>query len=109
MGALIEISASIILSKARVILAAGGILVLLSTIVFAAGLENDLSKTIVGLFTGPPYVTYLSFGFWLALTGAIVMLAASMKKPKAIAPQLFLPPPPLTRNEETKFSVPRNI
>jgi hypothetical protein len=80
----------------------GGILALLSTIVFAAGLQNDFSSTSslsgLGLFSSGSsfpysYTTYLSFGFWLALAGAIVILAASLKKPTE-TPQTVTPPPP---------------
>jgi hypothetical protein len=91
------------LIQAKIILAAGAILALLSVIIFAAGLQNDLSSTSglsgIGLFSsgsffGYSYVTYLSFGFWLALIGAIVMLAASLKNPKPISPTVIPPPSP---------------
>jgi hypothetical protein len=100
LGALFGIAGSLI--QARAILVIGGILPLLSVIIFAAGLQNQLSSTSggsgIGLFsTGSffvySYTTYLSFGFWFALIGAIVMLAALLKKPKA-APQTVIPPAP---------------
>lgn len=106
LGAFFGIAGSII-PKARVILATGGILGLLSAIVFAVGLQNDLSSTPtlsgVGLFSSGSfsgfgstysYMSYLSFGFWLALVGSIIMIAASLKKPKAISPVEVPPPPP---------------
>lgn len=76
-------------------LLSGGILALLSVIVFAVGLQIELStaESTIGLFSlGEGYSTYLSIGFWLALVAAIIMLFASMKKPieAAVAP----PPPP---------------
>ena len=107
LGALFGIAGSLI--KARVMLVLGGVLALLSIIVFAAGLQNDLSSSSslssVGLFSsgsffGSSYTTYLSFGFWLALIGAIVVLAASLKKPKVTAP-IFTPPPPAREKAST--------
>lgn len=87
----------------RKLLIAGGVLALLSIIIFAAGLQNELSKipvTGIGLFSSGSYSymgvslnysTYLSFGFWLALVAAIIMFVASRKKPAPIVPT---PPPP---------------
>ena len=88
------------IQNARRILASGGLLALLSTIIFAAGLQIELSMpgshvlsgistgtTKVGLFSsgifstgGFRYTTYLSIGFWLALAAAIVLVAISMRK-----------------------------
>ena len=101
LGALFGIAGSLI--QARAILVIGGVLPLISAIVFAAGLQNQLSSTSggsgVGLFsTGSffvySYTTYLSFGFWFALIGAIVMLAALLKKPKAAPHTAIRPAPP---------------
>ena len=101
-GGLLGIAGSLI-QGARTILAAGTVLSLLSIIVFAAGLQNELSNTLVGagwpalgLFSSVTlsrfnYTTYLSFGFWLALAGAIIMLAASLRKPHAVS---VAPPTP---------------
>jgi hypothetical protein len=95
--------------NARTILVAGGLLALLSIIVFAVGLQNALSSTvvltgypIVGLFSSGSlsgyanYSTYLSYGFWLALVAAITMLVASLKKPEVIAAPLVPLAPPTT-------------
>lgn len=93
--------------RTRMILVAGGLLALLSVIIFAVGLQSELSNT--AIITGYPtvslfssgsilgyanYTTYLSFGFWLALLAAIVMLAASRKKLETSAPPAVPPPPP---------------
>jgi len=88
-----------LIQNARRILASGGLTALLSTIIFATGLQIELSKpgthvlsgisigtTKVGLFSEGiaggviHYITYLSIGFWLALVAAIVLLAISMRK-----------------------------
>jgi len=88
-----------LIQNARKILASGGLLALLSTIIFATGLQIELSMpgshvlsgisigtTKVGLFSNGiaggviHYTTYLSIGFWLALAAAIVLLAISMRK-----------------------------
>jgi predicted lysophospholipase L1 biosynthesis ABC-type transport system permease subunit len=106
-GGLLGLAGSL-MRGARVILAAGGVLALFSIVVFAAGLQDDLSnKTVVpgwpavGLFSignlgGSSYTAYLSFGFWLALVGAIVMVAASLRKPQAggVSPATPAPAPP---------------
>ncbi|MEM2971205.1 MAG: hypothetical protein QW270_02115 [Candidatus Bathyarchaeia archaeon] len=79
---------------------------MLSIIIFAVGLQSEISKAptiaggpMVGLFSSGSYnfmglsmdySTYLSFGFWLALVAAIIMLVAPMKAPVETAPA---PPP----------------
>jgi hypothetical protein len=93
----------------KMLLMGGGVLALLSIIIFAVGLQSDLSSLSgvtgglsIGLFTIPPvtigtggsaisYSTYLSYGFWLALASAIIMLVAMGRKPKENVPA---PPPP---------------
>jgi phosphoglycerol transferase MdoB-like AlkP superfamily enzyme len=111
LGALVGIAFSLI-PRARALLAIGGALALLSVIVFAAGLQNDLSTTSglsgIGLLSSGTtsvlgvsynYTTYLTFGFWLALVGAIVMLFASLRKPKTTAPTTTPPPPQPAQQE----------
>jgi hypothetical protein len=91
----------------RMLLVAGGLLALLSIIIFAAGLQNELSKStitagwpMVGLFSSGSfmgytnYTTYLSFGFWLALAAAIIMLLSSRRKPEVTTPKPTPTPPP---------------
>jgi hypothetical protein len=111
LGIFFGIAGSLI--PARVILVISVILALLSIIVFAAGLQSNLSSTTglsgIGLFSsgsffGYSYMTYLSFGFWFALIGAIVMLAASLKKPKAVSPTVIPPPPPAQEEAGTSPS-----
>jgi hypothetical protein len=100
LGGLLGIAGSLI-QNARRMLAAGGLLALLSTIIFAGGLQIELSmpesRVLSGLSIGSTkvslfssgiaggvirYNTYLSFGFWLALVAAVIMLATSLRKPK---------------------------
>lgn len=104
LGGLLGIAGSL-LRGAKVLLVGGGLLALLSIIIFAVGLQSDLSNSSFaegwpalglfanGTFGGYAYTTYLSFGFWLALAATIIMLFASLKKPKSIAPTA---PPPLS-------------
>lgn len=78
--------------RTRMILVIGGLLALLSVIIFAVGLQVELSRELavsggptVSLFSsgiafGSNYVTYLSLGFWLALVAGIMMLVASRTK-----------------------------
>lgn len=109
LGGVIGIVGSVMAGKGKMMLIIGGILALLSITVFAAGLQSELSKA--PILTGFPgvslfssgsysymgmsmnYSTYLSFGFWLALVAAIIMLVASRKMPVKAA---FAPPPPTT-------------
>jgi hypothetical protein len=99
---------SLIMGKTgKMILTVAGILALLSTIVFAAGLQGELSKAPpvsgfpeVGLFSSGSwsfmgasfnYSTYLSFGFWLALIASIIAFISLGKHPTA---PLATPPTP---------------
>jgi hypothetical protein len=91
------------------LLIGGGALALLAIIIFAAGLQNELSATAVisgapvaGLFssgsynffgTSMDYSTYLSFGFWIALVSAIIMFAAIKTQPVEKAPAPAPQPP----------------
>jgi len=89
-------------------LSIGGALTLVSIIIFAVGLQVVLLQGL-GLYSSMflfgsgslsaseygadvNYFAYLSFGFWIALVAAIIMFAASRKKPAQIAG--FPPPPP---------------
>jgi len=106
-GGLLGIVGSLKPDKAKM-LSYGGILALVSIIIFAVGLQVDFlsipsteGSPTFALFGGSTvsesgyeisYFAYLSFGFWIALVAAIVMFVASRKKPaEAVAP---LPPPP---------------
>jgi len=68
------------------LLIGGGALALIAIIIFAVGLQMQLSGTPYGLFSsgtigGASFSTYLTFGFWIALVAAIVMFVASRKQP----------------------------
>lgn len=83
LGGLLGIVGSVT-AYGKKLLVGGGALVLLSIIIFAAGLQMHLSSlgAPFGLFSsGLGYSTYLSFGFWLALVAAIIVFAASRKTP----------------------------
>lgn len=102
-GGLLGIVGSMVIDKRKMVLIIGGILVLLSLIIFAAGLQNELSKAPLtsgfptfGLFSSGSidfmeismnYSSYLSFGFWLALVAAIIMFVAAMRKPEETVSQ----------------------
>jgi hypothetical protein len=110
LGGVLGLVGSLMLAKGKMLIAVGGILALLSVIVFAVGLQIELSKTapleegpMVGLFSSGSYnlmeismnySTYLSFGFWIALIAAIIMLIAAKKAPIETAPAPTPPPPP---------------
>lgn len=103
---------SLIIGKTgKMVLIVAGILALLSIIIFAAGLQVELSKAPpvsffpeVGLFSSGSwgyfgasfeYSTYLSFGFWLALIAAIIAFISLSKHPTA-APTVPPTPEPET-------------
>jgi hypothetical protein len=112
LGGITGLAGSII-PNVKKMLIGGGILALLSIIIFAVGLQNDLSShtsplgVSLNIFSSSSfsiygfsysYSTYLSFGFWLALIAAIIMLVA-MRYPKPTpeapsAPPSQPPPPP---------------
>lgn len=104
LAGVLGILASIII-KGKIVLIIAGVLALLSIIIFAVGLQMDLPQlsyelgiTELGLFSSGSfgdleiswnYSAYLSFGFWLALISAIIMIIATLlKEGKAT------PPPP---------------
>lgn len=109
-GAVLAILGSLVEST-RLILLVGAVLTLLSVVIFAVGLQNQLSNLgssfwgltlpggpAVGLFSsgsysGVDYTTYLSFGFWLALIGAILMLVACRKRPVTTISSIQPPQP----------------
>jgi hypothetical protein len=90
-----------IMQNGKKILMGGGLLAVLAIIIFPVGLQMDLSSnnSPFGLFSstsvsGYSYSTYLSFGFWLALVSAIIMLVAAMRTTKTSpTPSPVLPTP----------------
>ena len=94
---------SLIIGKTgKMILIVAGILGVLSIIIFAAGLQGELSKAppvsgfpSVDLFSSGSwnfsgmrldYSCYLTFGFWLALVAAILAIISLLKHPAAPLP-----------------------
>jgi hypothetical protein len=99
-GGVAAIVGSLIIGKTgKMILIVAGILSLFSIIIFAAGLQDELSNTLVlsnypavGLFSSGSwtylgvimdYSSYLTFGFWLALVAAILVFISFPKHPTA--------------------------
>ena len=108
---IIGIVGSVLVGKTgKTILMVAGILALLSIIIFAVGLQGELSTAVpaaglpeVGLFSSGSYSllgvsmdysTYLNFGFWLALIAAIIAFISLPKHP--VAPLPTPPPAPPT-------------
>jgi hypothetical protein len=95
-GGLITIVASV-MAKGKMILIGGGVLILLSLIIFAVGLMNALSGipiSGIGVFSSGSFSvgtetiswsTYLSYGFWLALVAMILAFVAYIRHPKEAA------------------------
>jgi len=107
--------------EGKYLLIVAAIVALLSIIIFAVGLQNELSKGVepgypqlrlisressfstyvpeVGSVVEFHYSTYLTFGFWLALAAALIALLASDKHPMAPPPS---PPPPAVSPESAQ-------
>lgn len=100
MAGVLGIVGSLLVGKnGKIILVAAGILALLSIVIFAVGLQGELSESapvsgfpVVGLFssgsyslmgTSMDYSCYLSFGFWLALIATILAFISLLKHPMA--------------------------
>jgi len=111
-GSILGIAGSAIANKRRGLLAAGGVLALVGVIVFPLAFQMNMSSALgntdvpagMGLFGSGSteylgatltYSTYLTFGFWIALVGAILMLAASTRKIPVAVSQPAPPPPQL--------------
>lgn len=92
-GGILSIVGSVV-AKGKTILLIGAVLTLLSIIIFALGLQMDLSSNLgeagIGLFSSGSYLganfsSYLSFGFWIALVAAIIAFVAYTKHPAEVA------------------------
>lgn len=104
-GGILGIAGSLV-TKGRIVILVGGLLALLSIIIFAVGLQSELSQPLgfglpqaslfsSGTYAGlANYVAYLSFGFWIALVSAIIMLVASARKTAQVPPSMPTPTPP---------------
>ena len=86
LAALWAIAGSAVSGRGKWMLVIGGVVALISIIVFGVGLENELSRTGSGLdlfdmvsSNWGTITTYLSFGFWAALVAAATMLGAAKR------------------------------
>ena len=103
LGGILALAGSL-LHGAKGLLVGGGIMALLSIVIFALGLQSDLAGStfaagwpalglfVNGTYGGYAYTTYLSYGFWLALAATIIIFLASLKKEKMIAPVASVAP-----------------
>ncbi|MGB8779823.1 MAG: hypothetical protein WCD81_04150 [Candidatus Bathyarchaeia archaeon] len=96
-GGILGLAGSV-MSNGKKIVMGGGILALIAIIIFPIGLQTDLMRLNApfgiffnGTISSISVSTYLSYGFWLALVAAIIMLVA-MRYPKPTA-QAPSPPP----------------
>jgi uncharacterized integral membrane protein len=87
LAALWAIVGSAVSGRGKWMLVIGGVIALISIIVFAVGLQNELSRTGSGLdlfemvsSSWGTFTTYLSFGFWAALVAAATMLGAARRR-----------------------------
>jgi hypothetical protein len=86
LAALWAIAGSAVSGRGKWMLVIGGVVALISIIVFGVGLQNELSRTGSGLdlfnmvsSSWGTITTYLSFGFWAALVAAATMLGAARR------------------------------
>jgi hypothetical protein len=97
-GALLGLIGSLITGKnGKNLLAGGGILVILSPVIFTVGWVTSIINTTLPLFYSAGGVTaFASFGFFLALIAGIIMLISTRKHPMAAeGPTVSSPPPPM--------------
>jgi hypothetical protein len=100
LAGVLAIVGSIMIGKGNRILLVGGIIGLLSIVVFAIGLQIELSTAGSGLDlfktasdTWGTLAAYLSFGFWGALVAGVTMLVAAVRGgTMATAPPLTVQP-----------------
>jgi hypothetical protein len=111
LGGMLGIAGSLF-AKGRGLIIIGGLLALSSIVIFVVGLQNELSQPSVsglrayalgtslfssGSYDGVSYVTYLSYGFWIALVSAILLFVASARKTAQVPPTVPMqtsPSPP---------------
>jgi len=104
LGGLLGLAGSVMPNGKQTVMA-GGILALIGIIIFPIGLQTDLMRLNIpfgiffsGTISSINVSTYLSYGFWLALVAAIIMLlAVRYPKPTPQAPSetpSLLPSPP---------------
>lgn len=86
LAGILAIVGSTVTGRGKLILLIGGVVALLSIVLFAIGLETELSATGSGLDlfktasgTWGTLTAYLSFGFWGALVAGATMLVAAMR------------------------------
>jgi hypothetical protein len=124
-GSVLALAWSVITAKRRILLSLGGVLVLAGVVLFPVALQLNISNAAGLLGAGAPsglgvfssgsfyqgffaanYLTYLTFGFWIALAAVILMfVAASRKRPDekpAAVPATGTQPPPSTPQEQTE-------
>jgi hypothetical protein len=104
-GSVLALVGSVITFKRRVLLGLAGALVLAGVVLFPVALQWSISNAEgligqsapagVGVFSSgsygqgafsASYMTYLTFGFWIALTGAVLMLVAATRKAPEATP-----------------------
>jgi len=91
-----------VMSDGKKILMGGGLLAFIAIIIFPIGLQTDLMRLNApfgiffnGTISSVNVSTYLTYGFWLALVAAIIMLIAiRYPGPTAQAPSPSVSPPP---------------
>ncbi|MGA3192412.1 MAG: hypothetical protein ABSD73_07845 [Candidatus Bathyarchaeia archaeon] len=93
LGGVLGLAGSVMSNGKRIVMG-GGILALIAIIIFPVGFQMDLMRlnATISIFNSGTVSAYLSYGFWLALVAAIIMLVA-MRYPKPTAQAPSAPPP----------------
>jgi hypothetical protein len=94
LGGLLGLAGSVMSNGKRIVMG-GGILALIAIIVFPVGFQMDLMRlnATINIFNSGTVSAYLSYGFWLALVAAIIMLVAMRYQTKPTAQAPSTPPP----------------
>jgi hypothetical protein len=86
LAGILAIVGSVRPGKGKRILVIAGLVALVSIVVFAVGLESELSRTVSGLDlfdtvsgTWGTLTTYLSLGFWIGLVAGVIMFFAAWR------------------------------
>jgi hypothetical protein len=93
LGGVLGLAGSVMSNGKRIVMG-GGMLALIAIIIFPVGFQMDLMRlnATISIFNSGTVSAYLSYGFWLALVAAIIMLVA-MRYPKPTAQAPSAPPP----------------
>lgn len=100
-GAIVGIAGSLS-TKEKLVIFIGGFIILLAIVIFTIGLQSQLTQPLAtdfphaGIFSSGSYgtraefnyISYLSYGFWIALASAIILFVAAIRKTTQAPPSM---------------------